>query len=148
MFGGMGERGSGQPAPHVTQQGATTPGQRASVAVGNVAESHHDPVGRRIVTPASPSSIDDRCAEFHKANPHVLEEMLRLARERVAHGATRIGIKSLWEELRERLRVLKTGEYKLNNSYTAIYGRMLVERAPELEPLVEIRRRKPDRKPK
>lgn len=33
-----GERGSRQPAPHVTQQGAATPGQGASSAAGNVAE--------------------------------------------------------------------------------------------------------------
>ncbi len=40
---GGGQRGSGQSAPHETQQGATTPGQGASSAAGNVGESHLGP---------------------------------------------------------------------------------------------------------
>jgi len=44
------KRGSGQTVPHVrkdTQQEATTPGQRASAATGNVAESRRTPIGHR-----------------------------------------------------------------------------------------------------
>lgn len=59
-----GDRGSGQPATHETQQGAATPGQRASAAAGNVAEQHDAPAGHRSVDPSSDRSphldIDDR----------------------------------------------------------------------------------------
>src|SRR5580693_7341558 len=48
-----GERGRGQPAPHATQQGAATPGDRASEAAGNVAELHRVPVDRCDSEPTS-----------------------------------------------------------------------------------------------
>lgn len=48
-----GKRGSGQPAPHVTQQGADTPGHRASEAAGNVADPHCTPIGHRGAEPSS-----------------------------------------------------------------------------------------------
>lgn len=45
-----GKPGSGQSGPHVlthTQQGADTPGHRASEAAGNVADPHGTPIGHR-----------------------------------------------------------------------------------------------------
>ncbi len=49
---GGGEPGSGQPGPRATQQGAATPDQGASQAVGNVAEPHLGPGTRaRAATP-------------------------------------------------------------------------------------------------
>lgn len=99
---------------------------------------------REIVRPPAPASpsIDQRWAEFHQANPHVLDEMLRLARARVASGATRIGVKALWEELRSWLQVTGKGEYKLNNSFTAPAARALIERDPSLASVIELRTRK------
>lgn len=41
------ECGSRQSAPHETQQGADTPGHRASEAAGNVADPHCTPIGHR-----------------------------------------------------------------------------------------------------
>jgi hypothetical protein len=52
-----GERGRGQPAPHETQQGADTPGHRASEAAGNVADPHLAPVGRRGAELSSSTSL-------------------------------------------------------------------------------------------
>lgn len=51
-----GKPGSGQSEPHETQQGASTPGQRASVAAGNVADSPNAPIGHRSVGPSSSTS--------------------------------------------------------------------------------------------
>lgn len=87
-------------------------------------------------------SIEERAKVFHEANPQVLEAMRRIARQRVKNGATRIGVKSLWEELRETLRVQKVGEYKLNNTFTSIYARMLLDIEPELRTFIELRKRK------
>lgn len=62
-----GQRGSRKSAPHETQQGAGTPGQRESVAAGNVADLHRTPSGHRS---ADPSSISiphcEHCGKFHR----------------------------------------------------------------------------------
>jgi hypothetical protein len=95
-----------------------------------------------------PAKISARFEAFHKANPHVLGEMLRLARARVAAGATRIGVKALWEELRVALAKRDLAydadfkAFKLNNSFTALYARALIELEPSLGNVIEIRRRK------
>lgn len=100
--------------------------------------------------PTKPS-IDERFEAFHKANPHVFAEMKRLAYARLARGETRIAVKALWEELRTSLMrrdIAENGDaerispkYKLNNSYTALYARMLVE-IPEFATAIELRARK------
>lgn len=87
-------------------------------------------------------TIAERFAAFHAANPHVFAEMLRLAREKLDAGAKRIGAKGLYEDCRESLRVRKLGEYRLNNDFTAILSRMLVEAEPRLVGVIEMRRRK------
>lgn len=103
------------------------------------------------IAPARPS-IDERFEAFHKANPHVFEEMKRLAHARLARGETRIAVKALWEELRTSLMrrdIAENGDsdeainpkYKLNNSYTALYARMLVQ-FPEFANAIELRARK------
>lgn len=92
--------------------------------------------------PSDRPTIEQRFAAFHHANPHVFEEMLRLARERLDAGATRIGTKSLYEQCRESLRVKKIGTYALNNDYTAPLARLLIEAEPRLDGVIELRRRK------
>lgn len=87
-------------------------------------------------------SIEERFRAFHAANPHVLEEMLRLARQHVDEGAKRIGAKQLWEELRLSIRVRKLGEYRLDNSLTSLYARAICEADATLAPLFELRTRR------
>ena len=86
-------------------------------------------------------SIADRWAEFHQRNPHVYQALETLALRKCASGE-RFGIKALWEECRYELRVKASGAYKLNNSFTALYARALIERRPELAPFIEVRKRK------
>ena len=89
------------------------------------------------------ATLAERFEAFHAANPHVLAEMLRLARARLGRGETRIGVKALWEELRSTLEVQDGGDaYKLNNNYTALYARKLIEVCPELADAIEIRQRR------
>jgi hypothetical protein len=87
-------------------------------------------------------SIDARFAQFHAANPHVLAELLRLARQLLDGGATRIGVKSLWERCRESIRASRVEEYKLDNSLTAPYARLMLELEPRLVGVIEIRQRR------
>jgi hypothetical protein len=86
-------------------------------------------------------SIEARFELFHAENPHVLAEMLALARARVAAGAKRVGAKELWEALRTHIRVNKLGNYKLDNSLTSIYSRKLIEVEPSLASVIETRKR-------
>jgi hypothetical protein len=88
------------------------------------------------------ASLQERFETFHAANPHVLENMRALAIGKLRAGVTRIGAKALWEQLREYLRINKFGNYKLDNSLTALYARKLVEIEPVLAPVIELRRRK------
>jgi len=86
-------------------------------------------------------SITERWEEFHAANPHVMDEMLRLARERLAEGATYLSVKALWETCRITL-ATEHGEYKLDNSLTSIVARELIAREPRLDGVVRLRRRR------
>lgn len=92
-------------------------------------------------TQTAPSSIDARFAEFHKANPHVGVELLRLARARLARGEQRIGTKALFEELRGVLST-QSPDYRLNNSHTSFYSRWLIQQDPRLADAIETRKRK------
>ena len=96
---------------------------------------------KRIARMIRPS-IEERFAAFDKANPHVLREMLALARGKLSTGSNRVGAKALWEELRESIRVKKLGTWKLDNSLTANYARKLIELEPALAGVIELRRRK------
>lgn len=91
---------------------------------------------------AKPLTIEQRFDRFHADNPHVFEEMLRLARARLTRGETFISVKALWEELRTTLKARSAEGYRLNNSFTACYGRALLEAEPALAGVIETRRRK------
>jgi hypothetical protein len=87
-------------------------------------------------------TLEARFELFNRENPHVLDQMLALARIKLSVGAKRIGVKALWEELRDYIRVHKLGEYKLDNSLTSLYARKLIEIEPALAGVIETRQRK------
>lgn len=104
---------------------------------------------------AARPSIDQRFAEFFRDHPKVYAELLRLAKDRLARGAKRIGMKALWEELRQVLHKVDlaydddfetdkgpNGTYRLNNDFTALYARKLIQNHPELAAVIEVRKRK------
>lgn len=98
---------------------------------------------------AKRASISERWEAFRRANPHVMHEMLRLARARLERGERRIAVKALWEELRASLDLIAEGglgpldgKYKLDNSFTALAARRLIELEPSLRTVIEIRKRK------
>ena len=82
-------------------------------------------------------------AEFHSDNPHVYQALRAMALARVAAGAQTVGTKNLFEQLRADGCPTSTaaGErYRLNNIYTAFYGRLL-DQEPELTGRITLRRR-------
>lgn len=91
--------------------------------------------------PPRKRSIAERFEDFHRDNPQVYAELLKLAKRAAARGCTRLGIKCLWESVRYNLSVstYSPDGYKLNNDFTARYARLLMEQEPELAGLFETR---------
>jgi len=87
-------------------------------------------------------TIDERFLSWSIANPHVLAELLRLAREQLAQGATFISTKALWECCRVSLSAGKADGYKLNNDFTACAARWLLDQEPRLVGVIETRIRR------
>ncbi len=85
---------------------------------------------------------DARFREFHRNNPHVYDELVKLARRAKAAGRSRIGIRMLWERMRweftvETVRAAE--EPKLNDHYTSKYARLIMDSEPGLEAIFETR---------
>jgi hypothetical protein len=88
-------------------------------------------------------SADRKFEQFHAENPHVLDELVRLAREAITSGRSRLGIKAIWEVCRWNLNLSTTGRpFKLDNSMTAAYARMIMEQHPDLRGVFETRCRR------
>lgn len=81
---------------------------------------------------------------FHEENPHVYERLKRLAFKLKVRGVDRWGMKALYEILRYEEAVATNSPaalYRLNNNFTALYARLLMEREPDLEGFFELRGR-------
>lgn len=62
-----------------------------------------------------------------------------MAARHLAAGATRVSLKDLFEDLR---RQLPHGVVGLNNNYTALYARRLLDQHPRWVGVFELRRRR------
>ena len=97
----------------------------------------------RLLDPNKEPTIEERFEEFHQANPHVYERLVRMTFDLRNRGITHWGIKGLWEKLRWDI-AMETSQdpYKLNNDYTALYARRIMEFYPSLDGFFRIRKRK------
>jgi hypothetical protein len=92
-------------------------------------------------------SIDriERCFwEFHIANPLVYNELRDYALDLQHKGRKHYGVKALFEVVRFHRALLTDDqlcEWKLNNSYTALYARLLMSNEPELRGFFRTRTR-------
>jgi hypothetical protein len=87
-------------------------------------------------------SIDAAFEAFDAANPHVGENLVRLARRLKKAGRTRIGIGHLFEVLRWEYAIQtehRESQYTLNNNYRSRYARKIIDEYPELQDMFEIR---------
>lgn len=83
---------------------------------------------------------------FHENNPHVYDQLVRMARQAKAAGVERWGMKRLFEVLRWERAIESRGEpFLLNNNFTAFYARLVMEREPDLVGFFETRRSQADR---
>lgn len=88
---------------------------------------------------ATGRSITDQFRAFDAHNPHVYRALERMAARRLAAGATRVSLKDLFEDLR---RQLPYGVAGLNNNFTALYSRRLIDDHPHWARAFELRRRR------
>ncbi|MFF8786746.1 hypothetical protein [Streptomyces sp. NPDC015125] len=85
------------------------------------------------------STIDEEFLAFDEQHPLIYQTLESLVAERLDAGATRIGVKALFEVLRWRIPHRVPG---LNNNFTALYARKLIERNPNWAHAFELRRRR------
>lgn len=89
---------------------------------------------------APEATLPERFAAFHAANPHVADALEQLAGQWFAAGHNRVGVKSLYERLRWEAGIQTTAsDWRLNNSWTAFYARLLIERRPEWADRIQTR---------
>jgi hypothetical protein len=93
-----------------------------------------------------PATIAEKFVDFHTKSPEVYDALVRLAREWVFYTRrNRLGIKALFERARWEF-ALRTSDpdFKLCNSYTAYYARLIMAREPDLVGLFELRKSEAD----
>ncbi|WP_329159883.1 hypothetical protein OHB49_11100 [Streptomyces sp. NBC_01717] len=88
---------------------------------------------------ASGRTITEQFHAFDAHNPHVYRALERMAARRLAAGATRVSLRDLFEDLRGQL---PYGVAGLNNNYTALYARRLIDDHPHWAGAFELRRRR------
>jgi hypothetical protein len=107
------------------------------------AQRHHPGVPSAYDDAPDGCSLQARFEEFHRDNPHVYAELVKLARRARGRGVERLGIKMLWEVLRWQLQIETyhpgQNEFRLNNNFHSLYARLLMEENPELRDLFETR---------
>jgi hypothetical protein len=90
-------------------------------------------------------TIAERFEAFHARNPQVYAALRDMALELHARGHRQYGIKALYEVLRFNAAMQTHGDtFKLNNDFTALYARLLMEQEPKLKGFFEIRQRSAD----
>lgn len=88
-------------------------------------------------------SLRENFDRFHERNPHVYDELVKLAREWQRRRASgKCGIGMLYEVCRWHLSLRTEGEpLALNNNYRAFYARLIMEE-PGLAGIFETRRQR------
>jgi len=99
-----------------------------------------------LAKPAEPdvpvSRLERQFRAFHARNPQVYQTLVRLSREARAKGHRHISIKMIWEVLRYDSMTKTTGKpWKLNNSHTSYYARLIMAQEPDLDGIFETRER-------
>lgn len=91
------------------------------------------------LVPAQGATIQARFEWFHANNAWVYRSLERMAADWLDRGHTHVGMKMLTEVLRYQYGRTIGDRFKLNNSYTSRYVRLLIERHPEWADAFETR---------
>lgn len=106
-----------------------------------------------LLTPSPPFKdyIEQNFWQFHLANPEVYNELRDLALRLRNKGRKHYGIKALYEIVRfnRALHLTTTTDFYLNNNYTSLYARLLMQEEPALRDFFKTRlRRTPCSRPR
>jgi hypothetical protein len=94
-----------------------------------------------LAAPTTP--LEGKFKAFHEQNPQMYRELERRSVYEASHGAARLSIAKMAEQLRADPSIASIGDaFKINNSYRALYARLLIHRHPELDGKFEIRERR------
>jgi hypothetical protein len=90
------------------------------------------------------TSIYARFKRFHATNPHVYENLVKLARDFRSKGSNhnrKLGIGMLYEVLRWNYYLTTEGEeeFKLSNDFRAAYARLIMEQEKDLSDAFNIK---------
>lgn len=70
---------------------------------------------------------------FHKANPHILDEIVKVCLRVKRLGRKRWSIQAAFEVVRYNAAITSDGRtYKLNNNHSPFYSRWIMRDVPEL----------------
>lgn len=85
--------------------------------------------------------LDSKFQEFHKNNPHVYDILVRLARQAKKTGKIKMSVVLLVQVARWELMFTTKSDdgYKINNSFTSRYARLIMENEEDLDGFFEIR---------
>lgn len=85
-------------------------------------------------------SIQTRFEKFHEENPHVYEELVKLARVAKERGRARFSIDMIYQVVRWN-RFIQTNDpaFKLNDHYRSRYARLIMDQEKDLSGMFEIR---------
>jgi len=86
-------------------------------------------------------TIDERFAIFHGENPHVYDNIVKLALKDKASGQKRGSCRLYVEILRWVVRTNSRERWAINNDFTPLYARLISSEVPELEGFFEERAR-------
>lgn len=85
---------------------------------------------------------EDRFREYHEANPHVYAALRKFALE-ARSCRRRMGMKAIVERARwETTVTARQSSFKLDNTMTSFYARLLMDLEPALRGFFETRRRR------
>lgn len=88
-------------------------------------------------------SIADRFDAYLFARPDVYELLVKLARDVKARGKTSYSMKAIFERARWHFHIEKGEDgFVLNNDFTALFARRIMERERDLDGFFETRRRR------
>ena len=79
-------------------------------------------------------SIQERFARFHKENPHVYEEIIKIGRQMKARGFKHYSIRTILHIIRWH-KHMQTNDphFKISNNHSSRYVRLLVKEHPEFD---------------
>lgn len=86
-------------------------------------------------------TIQEKFEKYNNDNPIVYDTLVALAREAKRAGKTKLGVKLLVERARWELmfNVKTLEEFKINNSFTSRYARLIMEKEKDLNGFFDLK---------